>query len=415
MAKKSKYDIDAVRKKIADKKSSGAPEGEFRVPRLASGEVREYYFYILGPFQKGDAILSGAAPDSMQDNEFYVEHGFHFLGKKRRGCPRINFGDECCHCDKGFELLDDLPKSDENKDARSSVIREFLSRSSWAVNIYFPPLKKNPEDLRGKVKYYDANKTVNDIWHECLFKNDCGDEEDPEAFGIFYDEYDANLFKLKVTCSHQNDYKSSRFLAASKPIAVVKGTEDPDEGRIQDILAKRHNLLEIPAEVDLPYLKDQISKLFDEGDSSDDGFDEEEVDEEVETKPKKKKTTKKKAKPPEEELEEEEEEVEEKSKKKTTKKKGPSMTAPTTSKKKKKATKKKPADDDEEEEDGISGELPAEEEEEAPFDGKETKEAEEELEEAEDEAGEDEDEEEDDLESQVEDLLKDLGDDDEDY
>jgi hypothetical protein len=411
MAKKSKYDIDAIRKKIADKKSSGAPESEFRVPRLAKDEVREYYFYILGPFQKGDAIAGGAAPEGMKEAEFSVEHGFHFLGKKRRGCPRINLGEECPSCDKGFDLLDGLPKSDENKDARSSVIKEFLSRSSWAVNIYFPPLKKNPEELRGKVKYYDANKTVNDIWMECLFRDDCGDEEDPEAFGIFYDEYDANLFKLKVTCSHQNDYKQSKFLAKSKPIAVIKDSDnEPDEDKIQDILAKRHNLLEIPAEVDLPYLNDYIAKLFDEGDASDDGFDEEEVDEEVEAKPKKKKTTKKKAKkaPEEEELEEEEEAVEEKPKKKKAKKKGPSMTAPTTSKKK---AKKKPADEEEEEEeDGISGELPAEDEEEAeeaPF----AEEAEEEAEEESD----DEEEEEDDLESQVEDLLKDLGDDDEEY
>lgn len=233
------YDIDKIRAQM--KKLAGKPQDpfEYRPPKAKAGETIKHRFYVLPPLQKGDKCHGGAMTKDM-GNAVCVKHGNHWVNNKPYACPRVLLEEECELCQAGFDLLSET----NDKDKRNAIVKQFLAQTSYAVNVYFPSIESNPEELRDKVLWFNAQKTIFDILHEALMRDNGGDEEDPQAFGVYYNEQNAFLFQIQIQQSGTyNDYRTSKFLAkiGPMPIAVTKDKK-PDDKKIQKILDSRHDL-----------------------------------------------------------------------------------------------------------------------------------------------------------------------------
>lgn len=275
------YDVDAIRKRLKQSMSGKFNDpDEFR-PEKAKSEIEatKYAFFILPPVCVGDAIKGGTAKRGME-NQFFCAHGTHWVQDKPYPCPRIWDGSKCKMCEFGFELLkDENIKSNDNK--RTAVVKQWMPTQYYMMNIFFPHLKTNPEDLRGRVMFYNAPKTIVDICSACLMRDDAGDPESPEAFGVFFDENAGFVFELQVTKhGRNNSYKTSKFRPALQPMAR-NPDGSPNPKMISDILASRHDLF---SKMEAPNAEklDKIYKLLSEGDDSGNdrqggGFDSDEV------------------------------------------------------------------------------------------------------------------------------------------
>lgn len=268
MTHTSSYDIEKIRRKMAAKVDGRRSDPfEFRPPKAKSEEVLKYRFYILPDLVKGDKVNGGLASCDM--DTFVVKHGQHWVNNKPHPCPRLFNDEECEMCQAGFDALAEIPKSDKAK--RQAVVRQFLSSSVFAGNIYFPPIDPNPEELRGRVCWYNAPKQVFDMWYAALNRNDGGDADDPEAHGVIYNPYGAFLFQLVAKKGGDyNEYKASKFIAAAgaHPIVMVGGK--PDEAAIQKILDSRHDLF---TKIEVPDPQ-KIHQLYQNIMHGDDGSDE---------------------------------------------------------------------------------------------------------------------------------------------
>lgn len=270
----SKYDIDAIRKKLKESKGRIDPF-EFRPPKAKDDETLKYRFFILPPIATGDPINGGAASKSM--DLFFVQNGYHFYGNKRYECPRVHDGEECPICSIGFDLLND----EQDKKRRSAIASRFLARSAYAMNIYFPKDEVNPPNVAGKVMWFNASKTVYDLLDRCLMSDDAGDPADPQPHGIFFDEMGAYLFQLEVSKKGTwNNYDKSKFLVGfgKRPIARNKAGEAITD-RIQEILAQRHDLFSKFAPRNREELDEVAKRIIndddgDENNGDDAGFDE---------------------------------------------------------------------------------------------------------------------------------------------
>lgn len=232
----SKYDLKKIRDALANAKGSKRDSNEF-VPNKAKpgAPVLTYRFFVLPPIAAGDPIIGGPAEKAME--LFYVKNGSHWINKRPHSCPRIHNEEDCDMCSYGFDLMGEVTgDGKEAKQAKSAIARNYLPPQRNAVNIYFPKDSVNPEELWGRVMWFNAPKTVIDVCDDCLNRDDAGDPEDPKAFGIFYDEDHAFLFQLTVgENGGYNDYKQSKFLPTPRPIL-----SKPE--LIQKVLAGRHNL-----------------------------------------------------------------------------------------------------------------------------------------------------------------------------
>jgi hypothetical protein len=155
----------------------------------------------------------------------------------------------------------------------------------YMVNIYFPHIKSNPEELRGRVMFYNAPKTVIEICSGVMMRDDAGDVESPEAYGMFFDESAGHLFELNVLKQgRQNSYKTSKFRAIKQPmLKLADGT--PDEAGITTLLAQRHDLyskIEVPDAAKISRVFQTMTNGEDPAEDSNGGFD---TDEETKTKP----------------------------------------------------------------------------------------------------------------------------------
>lgn len=275
------YDIDAIRKKVKEKQAGRqADPDEFRPEKGKSANEPVYYrFFILPPFDMGELIKGGKAKHGM-DNQFYVTHANHWFGEKPYPCPRV-YGDgsgKCKVCDYGFALLKD-EKVKANDEVRRKTVSTWMPNQQYMMNIYFPADKKNPEDLHNRVMFYNAPKTVLDICTTALMRDDPGDPESPEAFGIFFDESNGFLFELQVLKSgKQNSYKTSKFLATPRPM-IRNQDGSANEKALTKLLESRHDLF---AKIEVPN-QEKIDKIFqvmtNGDDSADDkgGFDDDET------------------------------------------------------------------------------------------------------------------------------------------
>jgi len=247
----SSYDIEAIRAQVRAKMKKSRDPTEFRAPKVDEGKTVKYKFYILPPLQEGDACCEGKSICERSMDLFAISNGAHYIDNKRIGCPRIINEEDCPICEYAFDLLAEIDGTTvEGKKRRSEIGKALLPGQYHLVNLYFPKTDINPEEVRDKVFWFNAPKTIVDIWLECLYRDDDGgDPDDKLAFGVFFDEFNANLFQLEVVKDGQmNSYKKSKFVGAKRPIIVDK-TGKKIDSRIAEILAKRHNLWEKMPEV----------------------------------------------------------------------------------------------------------------------------------------------------------------------
>ena len=267
----SKYDINAIRAKLKKTMSGKFNDPDEFKPEKANSttEPIKYRFFILPPLFKGDELKSGVVERSME--QFFISHANHWIHDKPHPCPRVWDGGTCKVCQFGFELLkEDKYRQDEV--ARREVIRQYMPTQYNMVNIYFTSWKGNPEDLRGKVRFFNASKTLFDQWTSTLMKEDSGDPDDPQAHGIFFDENAGFVYELQnLKQGRQNSYKTSKFLAnGGKPTPMLD-----DKAMLPKLLKLRHNLwekIEVPDEAKIT----QIFNTLVHGDDSeheDGGFD----------------------------------------------------------------------------------------------------------------------------------------------
>ena len=248
------YDLNAIRRKMKEMDGRKTDPDEFRPAKAKPNEVLKYRFFVLPGVLEGDKLKGGIATKSM--DVFYLTYGQHWINNQPHACPRIYDGSECSLCDYGLTLLRDKTLSDAD---RQQIRQDWLPSSSYAVNIYFPNWKNNPEELRGKVMYYKAPKTIFDKWVACINRDapdsdvDIEDDEPPEAYGAFFDENASWLFELQIEMSGKsNSYKTSRFVvgADKKPVPIAKDeTGAPNKKAIAAILASRVDIwsrLEVP-------------------------------------------------------------------------------------------------------------------------------------------------------------------------
>jgi len=237
MGTPGKYDVEAVRKKLQEKKGSRFKDpNEFRCPTAKDGEPGKYRFFVLPPLKKGEKCADGVATRTM--DLFYVQNGSHWFNNRPHGCPRVHDEMDCAACQNGFDLMGET----DDKERRKEIAKQWLPRTNYAVNIYFPKDGTNPDDVAGKVMWMNAPKQVYDVWEGCLMAQNAGDPADPQAFGVFYDEEDAYLFQLVAKKKNKyNEYTTSKFLAnVKKPLASSGGK--PLADRIQQILDSRFDL-----------------------------------------------------------------------------------------------------------------------------------------------------------------------------
>ncbi|MDB4490360.1 hypothetical protein N9045_02465, partial [bacterium] len=125
-----------------------------------------------------------------------------------------------------------------------------------------------------------------------------GDPDDPQAYGVFFDENAGFTYELQVLKQgRQNSYKTSKFLAnGGKPTPMIADKEGNANGEmLEKLLRLRHNLWEKIEEPD----QAKITKIFNTIVHGDDGDDDGGFDESVRTEPKPKPKAAPKAEEPE--------------------------------------------------------------------------------------------------------------------
>lgn len=265
----SKYDVSAIRNKLRQQTGKFVDPDEFKPPKAKDGETLKFRFFILPPISEGDELKTGAADQSM--GSFVIPHGTHWLNNKPYACPRVTNGEDCPACQTGFDLIKDIT----DKDQRKKILSTWMPATYYMVNIFFPNSKINPEELRGKVKYLNAPKTCFDLWEQAIYREDKGMDEDPQAFGPFFDENAAFLFQLEVSKNGlNNSYKSSGFLPNNgEPIPMLT-----DESKLPKLLSQRIDLFSKIDKPDVKKLTSVVNYMIDGDDMDDDaGFDQDDT------------------------------------------------------------------------------------------------------------------------------------------
>jgi hypothetical protein len=253
------YEIESIRKKLQEStKGKSIDPDEFR-PKKAESDTQavKYRFFILPPFQTGDKIKGGKASRGM--DQFFIHHGAHWIQQRPHACTRLFHEEECPICQFGFDLL----KETKDEEKRKLIVRDWMPNSSYLVNIHFPSwVKTNPEELRGRTMFYNAPKTCFDLWVACAMRDESS-EEDPEAYGAFFDEAAGFLFELNVIKKGKNNsYAASKFLANSgNPQPMVR------DDNFKALLESRINLFEKMLKPDSIALK-RIAQNLINGDSA---------------------------------------------------------------------------------------------------------------------------------------------------
>lgn len=226
--------LQKLRDRLTQKKGGFRRDpNEWKAPQVTQGEEFKAKAYILPPLEKGEPCASGEAQMGM-DGLFFHQVGDHWVERKRYPCPRVYDNDKCDYCQLGFDLLGET----DDKKARSEISRTYLPRTQYVCNLYFPDIKTNPDDVRGKVLYYAMPKTIFDKLEECIQNDSAGDDpDDPQAWGIFYDPQDA--YPLSIVVNKKGDYNS---YVDSKLLAAGRGKIASSQKKIDEILAQRHDV-----------------------------------------------------------------------------------------------------------------------------------------------------------------------------
>jgi hypothetical protein len=270
--------LKRVREKMLAKKGGRRRDPyEWKAPQVPAGQTFKAKAYILPPVESMEGL-------------WFTQIGDHWINRQKFPCPRVYDGDKCPYCQLGFDLLSET----DDQHARSEIGKAYLPRTQYAVNLWFPSMKSNPDDLQDEVKYYALPKTIFDKLEECLQRDDAGDDElDPQPWGLFYDEQ--NAYPLSIEINRKGDYNSYE---KSKLLAIGIGPIAESDKEIQAILNRRHDIpskYPTRTEENLKALQGFVDALLngsaDNGGNStndDDGFDaDENVDENVESSTKK--------------------------------------------------------------------------------------------------------------------------------
>lgn len=239
------YDVEAIRKRLKETQTGKFNDpDEFRPEKAKSTtEPTNYRFYILPPVMEGDLVKGGHAKRSM--DQFFVQHGAHWIHDKPYPCPRVCENNDCEICTFGFDLLRELKDDKNAEEKRKAIVKQYMPTTHYVVNIFFTGHKCNPEDLRGTVKYFKAPKTCFDSWSGALMRDDAGDPERPKAHGVFFDEKHAYIFELAVLKSGKNNsYKTSDFLTTNVGPMIRLENGQPDMGALAKLLTMRHYLFD---------------------------------------------------------------------------------------------------------------------------------------------------------------------------
>lgn len=248
-------------------KGKGRDPDQFAPPSAKDDETLEFYLRILPPLMKGDKYKGGVA-EKTEDLWFY-ENGAHYIKqpKAKLTCPRCQYGDSCPICQIGFDMMEGEP----NKDVRSSISSKYLARSYYSINVYFLNSDKNPESIRGRVMWFNIPKTLFDIMDYCINNEKPGDEDDPQACGIFYHPDEGYTFKLVVKKKGEyNTYETSKFLATTMGPLFKTKEGSPDKERIKKILEERVYLPDKFEKVNIDKINEMASTILD-GDKKGDG------------------------------------------------------------------------------------------------------------------------------------------------
>lgn len=264
--------LAGLRKKHAERQQNRKDPDEFRAPKTNPNDVLEYYIRILPELHSDDACKGGTC--EIDNDLWFYENGAHWFEQKRYECPRLHAQEQCELCTLGFDLMKDV----DDAKARSRISKNYLSKSFYAVNIYFLPITKNPENLRGKVMWFSAPKQIFDKFEACIHNDDVGDAEEPKAAGIFYHPMEGYTFKLVVKNKNSyNNYEESVFIPRSLGPLVKREDGSADEEAIEAILAQRHVL----QKKFKPYDRDKLSEICAKLQSNEQGGGNDEQDEEI--------------------------------------------------------------------------------------------------------------------------------------
>ena len=251
-----KYDAESAKANLKKLKSQKSVDpNRFTPNKATTQQSHSYVFFILPPLELGepcsDGKVAGAKTADMgMDGQFAIRGGNHWASQKPYACPRIQANEECELCNTGFELMKDIPKTEENKKARSAIAKSYLGQEYFIANVYFHPMfsKQNPPAVNGKVMYLDLPRA---ILNRCESVLEADPEMQGKAAGVFYDPMRAFPLEMKVTLVNgYNNYEQSAFLAAPSAIGA-------NEEEIEKILASRHCLFDKLEKIDLA----QIHKI----------------------------------------------------------------------------------------------------------------------------------------------------------
>lgn len=273
------YDLAEIRKKLHAQTSGKVVDPDEFKPDKASSttEPLKYRYFVLPPIMQGDALKSGTVAKSMTN--FYIPHGDHWINNKPNPCPRIADGSDCAICQIGFDLL----REEKDEEKRKQIVKQWMPNSYFLVNIYFLANQSNPEELRGKVRFFRAPKTCFDIWAAAIDKDGPGDDPtEPHAYGVFFDENAAFAFQLEVVKQGKNNsYKTSKFIAnGGVPIPMIRNQDgSANKEGIAKLLKCRHNLFTKVQDADPAKIAVLAKALIDGEDPSavSAGFDKDEV------------------------------------------------------------------------------------------------------------------------------------------
>jgi hypothetical protein len=277
--------LNLVRKKRIERQASRRDPDQFKPPKPVGNEKNVYYFRVLPELHQGDKCSDGICDI---DNElWYYENAAHWVhNRERYECPRSHDGEDCPMCNLGFELLN----ATDDDEIKARIKKKYMPSRNYAANIYFLDMKSNPEDLRGKVKWYNMPFKVWEKMDECIGSDDSGDEIDPKACGIFYHPYEGG-YTFKLVVKKQGiwpDYSESSFLAKSLSPLVITEDGTASDGAIEEILTKRIVVQKKFTARSLDKLKAAIKKMED-GDEAVDaeaGVEDVPLDDEQAEKPK---------------------------------------------------------------------------------------------------------------------------------